>query len=55
MALSHSRVTILRSGLRQNAPMMELIFRVPWTFLGLLLVSVNFCSVTNHPKLSALT
>lgn len=34
-ALPCSRSTILRSGLQQNAPMMELFFRVPLAFLGL--------------------
>lgn len=54
MALSHSRGSVYRSGLGQNALMMELSFRVPRTPLGLFLVSVNFCYITNYPKLSAL-
>lgn len=54
VVLSHSRGLVFGSGLGQNAPMMELSFRVPWTPPGLLLVSVNFCYITNHPKLRAL-
>lgn len=54
MALSHSRGSVFRPGLGQNAPMMELSFRVPWTPPGLFLVSVNFCYITSYPKLSAL-
>lgn len=42
MALSHSRGSVFRSGLGQNAPMMELSFRVPWTPLASFLSQLTF-------------